>query len=436
MTVTRNKAVEGETPPQSSALDQVYKFLSSVRLTMLVLSCIAVACILGTLVKQQAAEAEYLARYSDSTYAILRFLGLADVFHAPWFFVLAGFFVVNLVLCTTDRLSHFLKARKKIGVPSEKRMISMSPGFLVPGTPIEKVAGLFRGYRKARVEGAGLLLEKGNISRYGVYVIHTSIVVILIGSFLGLTLGFRGFLTLNKGETKDSVAGTGATEGSRPLGFAIKCDDFKVSFYPNGEPKEYVSTISILDGAKIAQKAEVRVNHPLTYKGTSIYQASYGNDPSLVFDIGGKEVRLSQGGVYKQGDLTMMAVRFERSVHNFGPGVQIAYLEGKEPKTSWFLKDVPRLKEKEIMGVHVALKDISEEYYTGLEISRDPGVWVVWTGFAMILFGLYVNFFMYYRRIYLLQTSAGVRVAGVSPRNKEAFKQEFEKWRERANGLE
>lgn len=131
-----------------------------------------------------------------------------------------------------------------------------------------------------------------------------------------------------------------------------------------------------------------------------------------------------------------MAVRFERSVHNFGPGVQIAYLEGKEPKTSWFLKDVPRLKEKEIMGVHVALKDISEEYYTGLEISRDPGVWVVWTGFAMILFGLYVNFFMYYRRIYLIETPAGVRVAGVSPRNREAFKQEFEKWRERANGLE
>ena len=67
--------------------------------------------------------------------------------------------------------------------------------------------------------------------------------------------------------------------------------------------------------------------------------------------------------------------------------------------------------------------------------SHDPGVWVVWTGFALILFGLYINFFVYYRRIYLLQTSEGVLVAGTSPRNKEAFREEFEKWREKANGI-
>jgi cytochrome c biogenesis protein len=243
-------------------------------------------------------------------------------------------------------------------------------------------------------------------------------------------------MTLNKGETKDSIVKRGPAEAATPLGFAIECADFKVSFYPTGEPKEYVSSIRILDKGKLVRQADVRVNHPLTYKGTSIYQASYGSDPAFLFDVGGKEVRLSQGGVYKKDGLTIMVVRFERSVHNFGPGVQIAYLDGKEPKTSWFLKDAPRLREKEIMGVPVQLKDIAEEYYTGLEIVRDPGVWVVWTGFAMILFGLYINFFMYYRRVYLVQSAQGVRVAGTSPRNKEAFRQEFEKWRERAHGLE
>ena len=68
----------------------------------------------------------------------------------------------------------------------------------------------------------------------------------------------------------------------------------------------------------------------------------------------------------------MMVVRFERSVHDFGPGVQIAYLEGKETKTAWFVKDVPRLEGKEIMGVPVRLKDIGEELYTGLEIAATP----------------------------------------------------------------
>jgi len=95
---------------------------------------------------------------------------------------------------------------------------------------------------------------------------------------------------------------------------------------------------------------------------------------------------------------------------------------------------VPRLREKEIMGVPVRLDDVSEDFFTGLEIAHDPGVWVVWAGFAMILCGLFVNFFLYYRRVYLLQTPSGLLVAGVSPRNKDAFKQEFEKWRDRLNG--
>jgi cytochrome c biogenesis protein len=146
-------------------------------------------------------------------------------------------------------------------------------------------------------------------------------------------------------------------------------------------------------------------------------------------------VRLSKGDTYRDGALTMMATGFEPSIHNFGPGVQIAYLEGNQTQTVWFVKAVPTLREKEIGGVAVRLDDIANEFYTGLEVSHDPGIWVVWTGFALILFGLYINFFVYYRRIYLLQTSEGVLVAGTSPRNKEVFREEFEKWREKANGI-
>ena len=100
-------------------------------------------------------------------------------------------------------------------------------------------------------------------------------------------------------------------------------------------------------------------------------------------------------------------MRFERSVHDFGPGVQVAYIEGGETRTAWFMRDVPRLAAKTLAGAEVRLKGIDSEYYSGLEVARDPGVWVVWTGFALILIGLYINFFMYFRRIYLLQTPKG-----------------------------
>jgi hypothetical protein len=40
---------------------------------------------------------------------------------------------------------------------------------------------------------------------------------------------------------------------------------------------------------------------------------------------------------------------------------------------------------------------------------------------------------MRHRRIFLLQTAQGVIVAGTSVRNREAFKEEFEKWREKVH---
>ncbi len=431
MSAKRASFPERVTPSRTSASDDVYKFLSSTRFTIFLLSFIAVSCVVGTFIPQQAPPEEYLKHYAESTYVILSFLGLTNVFHSPWFTCLIGLFVVNLLLCTFQKLRSFLRSGPP-RLPDEKGIRAMPLTFLLEGTNVEHATGLFRGYR-AVAEGSGSILEKGKLSRYGVYIIHGSIVLILMGSLIGL-FGYRGFVTLGKGETRDVAMKSNSRE-TIPLGFAIKLDDFRISFYPGGEPKEYMSLVEVLENGKTVKKAEVRVNHPLSYKGTSIYQASYGSDPVFVFDIGGEEVRLGQGGTYKKGPLEIMVVRFERSIHNFGPGVQLAYLEGAETRTAWFVKDVPGFREKQIMGVPVRLNAVGDEFYTGLEVARDPGVWVVWTGFALILFGLYCNFFMYYRRIYLLRTPEGVLVAGMSSRNREAFREEFEKWREKTHAV-
>ncbi len=128
------------------------------------------------------------------------------------------------------------------------------------------------------------------------------------------------------------------------------------------------------------------------------------------------------------------------------------------------------MRERDIAGVHVKLKDIEEDVYTGLEVSKDPGVPIVWIGFLSILIGflinifvhhldiskvpglgawaalfvfgfviifviIYINVFTYHRRIYLLQTTEGTLVAGIPKKNKELFKAEFEKWREKTHAL-
>jgi cytochrome c biogenesis protein len=294
--------------------------------------------------------------------------------------------------------------------------------------------GIGKSYRRALNTAEGTVYERGGLSRYGVFIIHSSIILILLGGFVGTLFGYKGYLVLTKGESKNKIILRGENPVERTLDFSLKCKDFKVSFYPGGEPKDYVSTVEVIENGKTLMEKEVRVNDPLSYKGIHVYQSSYGRAASFLFNIGGENVILKERDTFRKGGLLLMVVRFENQVHNYGPGVLLAYLDKGEPKTSWFLKNVDRMREKNFNGVDVKLEDITEGFYTGLEVAKDPGIWIVWTGFALILLGLYVNFFTYYRRIYVRKGPIRMIVAGFAPRSKEAFREEFVRLKARVAG--
>jgi cytochrome c biogenesis protein len=328
-----------------------------------------------------------------------------------------------------------MEERKTVRLPEEGGLTAMEPHTYIRGQGIEGTTNLLlKRYRVMRKDDRGAVLERGGLSRYGVFIIHASIIIILIGSFIGLLFGYRGFVTLKTGETKDRLMLRGKNPAEAPLGFSLKCKDFKVNFYPTGEPKDFVSTVEVIENGKVMLEKEIRVNDPLSYKGIRVYQSSYGNAPVFLFNIGGESVALTERETFRKNNLLLMVARFENTIHDFGPGVLVAYIDGGEPKVTWFLKNVERLREQNLQGVKVRLSDIQEQLYTGLEISKDPGVFVVWTGFALILFGMYINFFLWYRRIYLLKVSEGVLIAGMALRNREDFKKEFEQLTEEVHG--
>ncbi len=55
-------------------------------------------------------------------------------------------------------------------------------------------------------------------------------------------------------------------------------------------------------------------------------------------------------------------------------------------------------------------------YATGLQVAKDPGVWWVYVGCGLMLFGLYVAFFMSHRRIWLLVTPTPERFGSAACR--------------------
>jgi cytochrome c biogenesis protein len=48
-----------------------------------------------------------------------------------------------------------------------------------------------------------------------------------------------------------------------------------------------------------------------------------------------------------------------------------------------------------------AVDEFEKRYYTGLQVTRDPGVWYVYAGFILMILGCWVTFFMSHQSVLL-----------------------------------
>ena len=67
-------------------------------------------------------------------------------------------------------------------------------------------------------------------------------------------------------------------------------------------------------------------------------------------------------------------------------------------------------------------------YATGLQVAKDPGVWIVYLGCFLMMAGLYVAFFMSHRRIWLVfdeKDNTALLLAGSTNKNKIGFEKNF-----------
>ncbi|MGD8942622.1 MAG: cytochrome c biogenesis protein ResB, partial [Desulfobacterales bacterium] len=87
-----------------SAIDQIWKSFASVKLTIGLLLTLAATSIIGTLIPQNESPAAYLQSFGETLYRIFSLLGLLDMFHSWWFRALILLLVVNIIVCSIDRL--------------------------------------------------------------------------------------------------------------------------------------------------------------------------------------------------------------------------------------------------------------------------------------------------------------------------------------------
>jgi ABC-type transport system involved in cytochrome c biogenesis permease subunit len=119
--------------------------------------------------------------------------------------------------------------------------------------------------------------------RIGYLLTHGSLLVIFAGAAMTYFLKVEGQLGMWEGDSSNEIVAQGrdGTMGARTtLPFTVKLDDFEVENYPGTmRPSQFRSRVHITDGESGRTfPAEIWMNHPLHYRGFSLFQSSFQQD--------------------------------------------------------------------------------------------------------------------------------------------------------------
>ena len=312
---------------QPSFGKSLFELMSSMRFAISLLSILAIASIIGTVLKQGDPYSDYLIQFGPFWFQAFEKMGLYDVYHTAWFLLILAFLVASTTVCITRNAPNFAREMKSFREHvSEQSLAAFKHKHeaATAHTPEALAASAQRylegqGYKVKnlpREEGVLLAAKAGSWNRLGYFLAHSAIILICVGGLIDGNIVFKTqqLLGYKKIETRDipqsQVPAVSRLSPSNPsfrgsvqipegssanviflnvgdgylvqdLPFSIALKQFRIEHYTTGQPKNFESDIELFDrsGKKI-RAATITVNHPLTQDGISIYQASFADGGS------------------------------------------------------------------------------------------------------------------------------------------------------------
>lgn len=205
---------------------KAWQFVCSVKLAVIIIIILAVACILGTLILQMRPPEDYVSRYGEGLAKLFSAIQFTDIFHSYWFAFLLVLLCVNLGCCTIKRW-------------------------------------------------------RNTVLQIGFLITHISIILTLIGCFIDLQFGEKGGVNVYEGKSVDYYLNR-ADYRKIPLDFQVYCDDFIIEKHP---PKfRLVAFVKNKDLQKVIPvKVDKKINIPGSNYAVTVkdyYQdAEYRQEP-------------------------------------------------------------------------------------------------------------------------------------------------------------
>ncbi len=369
-----------------------------------------------------------------------------DLYNAWWFIFLLGLLSTNLIICSIERWPMVWKQIQPnpAAIPIEhlrkwphhakwKATDTKSSSLTEINTQLGKAG--WKKHRPNNNDASCSIYQKGKYTRLGTLLVHSSILIILTGGAIGKIYGFKSYITLPETEQINTLFSENKTKRFN-LGYALRCDSFFIERYPSGKIKNYGSHLSFLENGDVAITHTIHVNSPYTYKGITFYQSDFEGYNSFIFSIVNTAT----------GNSTTLTAPFQKQIEWQDEGIRLGVINAELDDESvtqlklWFTNDttgpvqhwMPDNSTLEITSRQTSYSIHAKQLYgSGLQVSKDPGVVLVYTGFAFLLAGLLVTFFMSHKRVALYfsndEQHCYINFSGTSNKHPETFQNTFNK---------
>ena len=410
-------------------------WLSDLRVAIVLLLLIAACSGLGTAIPQGEPGAFYHERYDAAPWLGVvngdRLLSweLDHLYTSNWFLLLLAWLGLALLLCSLLRQWPALRSSLRCLDYTKPRQLSK----LAVATSLEtadSATALDRLESQLQQQGWAvrrqqnrLAARRGVIGRVGPLLVHTGLIVFMVGAVVGAFGGQRLERFLAPGRSLELLNPQGDTR------LELQLDSFAIQRDPAGRPEQFSSQLLLRDGAGApAEPAAVSVNHPLRHRGITVYQADWGL-AAVTVQLG--QSPLLQLPLQTFPELGEQVWGLVLPTRPDGSDPVLIALQSELGPAEVYGADSQQLglltvggESQEILGLPLRIADVMPA--SGLLIKRDPGVPLVYAGFAITLLGGGLSLIAT-RQLWAITESDRLHIAGLCNRNLVAFADELPK---------
>lgn len=461
-----------------SIFDKIWIFFTSIKVGVAIILIIAIASSIGTIFPQEyfipvgADPLQYYTENYGTPGRLYYELGFHNLYSSWWFIILIGMLALSLIAASIDRGVPLFKSLKNQRAKKHPTFYKRQRLNLQQANTknTERVIEGFRkkGY-KVKEDQNHYLLEKGRLSRWGPYINHTGLIILLFGSMLRFFPGMYvdELIYITEGDTvqvpetdgqyyvenNEFIVDIYEEEGTVFDATVQNTNETIVSnyqtdmtFYEN----QNVDVVGAPPDLEVVEDYSLQVNHPYQFEQFELYQSSYDNSQmkSMTF-------QLEDSNGETVGDRFTVTLDDLESTYEVGEGLAVEvrayapdFLEIDEngalisetptPVNPAFVFEVTDDTSSELsllqimsstditQGNEYSVKFVENENHwaTVLTLKKDLTLPLIATGFVIFLIGLFIGSYINHRRIWINDEN-GFNISAHTNKNYFGLKKEI-----------